>query len=115
MSNIIDVVANVPVPDLESAIPVYQRLTGSAEVHRFTFREHAVARVGAFLLIEGPLEGWLGEQRATVLVTSVREIVDVMYEERGEVLEGPHPVPNALRLLVRHPDGTVMEYLEPQR
>ena len=30
----------------------------------------------------------------------------------GDVLEGPSPAPNGDRLIARHPDGSVFEYIE---
>jgi hypothetical protein len=30
----------------------------------------------------------------------------------GEIAEGPAPAPNGARLIARHPDGTVFEYIE---
>ena len=30
----------------------------------------------------------------------------------GEVVEGPAPAPNGARLIARHPDGAVFEYIE---
>ena len=30
----------------------------------------------------------------------------------GQVIEGPTPAPNGDRLIARHPDGSVFEYIE---
>jgi predicted enzyme related to lactoylglutathione lyase len=114
MSNVVAILANIPVPDLDAAVPFYQRLTGADEVVRFEFGALHVARVGTFLLTEGRLEGWSAQQHVTVVVKSIQEITDAAEAGGAEVLEGPHHVPNGTRLIVRHPDGAVVEYMQPR-
>jgi hypothetical protein len=30
----------------------------------------------------------------------------------GQIIEGPSPAPNGDRLIARHPDGSIFEYIE---
>lgn len=113
MTNIQAILANVPVPNLDAAIPFYQRVTGTEDVHRFSFGDLQVARVGPFLLTQGVLTGWSAEQRVTIVVTSIDEMKTAVDAGGADVLDGPHQVPNGARMVVRHPDGAVIEYLQP--
>lgn len=113
MTNIKQVVANVPVDDLEQAIPLYQALSGTSDVHRFEYQALQLAFVGSFLLIQGDLAG-SARQNATVLVESLEPVLSAVDDFGVVVLEGPGEVPNGLRVQVRHPDGSVFEYLQPR-
>ncbi|PBC92748.1 hypothetical protein BX281_0445 [Streptomyces sp. Ag82_O1-15] len=112
-SNIRAMIANVEVENLEDAIPLYQDLAGDAEVRRFPYRELEVALVGPFLLYSGPLEKYVS-QNATVIVESLTPVLDVLGKAGAEILEAPNEVPNGTRIVARHPDGSVFEYMQPR-
>ncbi|MET7355661.1 VOC family protein [Streptomyces mirabilis] len=112
-SNIRAMVANVEVENLEDAIPLYQDLAGDAEVRRFPYRELELALVGPFLLYSGPLEKYVS-QNATVIVESLTPVLDVLGNACAEILEAPNEVPNGTRIVARHPDGSVFEYMQPR-
>jgi hypothetical protein len=109
-SNIRAMIANVEVENLEEAIPLYQDLAGDAEVRRFPYRELELALVGPFLLYSGPHERYLS-QNGTVLVDSLTPVLDSLAKAGAEILEAPNEVPNGTRILARHPDGSVFEYM----
>src|SRR5882757_445988 len=94
-SNIRAMVANVEVKDLEAAIPLYRELAGDVEVRRFPYLDLELALVGPFLLYAGPLEKYVSQTAG------------------GELLEAPNEVPNGTRIVARHPDGAVFEYMQP--
>jgi predicted enzyme related to lactoylglutathione lyase len=106
-------IANVEVENLEDAIPLYQDLAGDAEVRRFPYRELELALVGPFLLYSGPLEKYVS-QNATVIVESLTPVLDVLGKAGAEILEAPNEVPNGTRIVARHPDGSVFEYMQPR-
>ncbi|MEU1036592.1 VOC family protein [Streptomyces mirabilis] len=112
-SNIRAMVANVEVENLEDAIPLYQDLAGDAEVRRFPYRELEVALVGPFLLYSGPLEKYVS-QNATVIVESLTPVLDVLGKAGAEILEALNEEPNGTRIVARHPDGSVFEYMQPR-
>jgi predicted enzyme related to lactoylglutathione lyase len=105
-------IADVEVENLETAIPFYRELAGDVEVRRFPYRDLELALVGPFLLYSGPLEKYVS-QTATVIVDSVDSVLKVLNGSGAEVLEAPMEVPNGTRILARHPDGSVFEYLQP--
>jgi predicted enzyme related to lactoylglutathione lyase len=113
-TNIKQLVANVPVTDLEQALPLYQALAETSDVSRFGYRGLKMAFVGSFLLIEGNLAN-LVPQTATILVESIGPVLSALKDSGAEILEGPGEVPNGLRVQAQHPDGSVFEYLQSRR
>ncbi|MFF1655267.1 hypothetical protein [Streptomyces sp. NPDC058255] len=108
-SNIRAMIANVEVENLEDAIPLYPDLVGDAEVRRFPYRELELALVGPFLLYSGPLERYVS-QNATVIVESLTPVLDALGKAGAEILEAP----NGTRIVARHRDGSVFEYMQPR-
>ena len=109
-SNIVAALARVHVDDLDAALPLYRELTGD-EPHTFGFRDIRLATVGAFLLIEGGDEQ-VRSRTATVIVRDIAVVERTVADLGGTVLEGPAPAPNGPRLIARHPDGAVVEYIQ---
>jgi predicted enzyme related to lactoylglutathione lyase len=111
MSNITSVMARVFVDDLDAAIPLYQQLAQTTAVNRFGFREVQLAQVGPFLLLSGDTAPYR-DRVATILVRHLPPVVAAIEAAGGDLLEGPSPAPNGDRLIARHPDGSVFEYIE---
>jgi len=111
MANINGVLVRVFVPDLDAAIPLYQKLAEVTEVSRFTFRDVELARVGPFLLLAGNTAAYQ-DRVATILVRQLSPVIAAVTSAGGQVIEGPSPAPNGDRLIARHPDGSVFEYIE---
>ncbi|WP_265446651.1 VOC family protein [Flexivirga meconopsidis] len=108
--NVVGVLARVFVEDLDSAVDFYTSITGGA-AQRFSFRDVELARVGDFLLLAGDASAY-GDRTATVLVRSLEPVIRDLATYDGAVVEGPTPGPNGRRLIARHPDGSVFEYIE---
>ncbi|MFG2193596.1 VOC family protein [Streptomyces sp. NPDC048639] len=103
----------VCVDDLDHAVGVYERLTGSQAV-RFGRGGVSVAAVGAFLLMSGP--DWelevLRKVTATIAVKDLDEAHAVLSEVGADIIAGPVPTPMGRNLVARHPDGSVFEYVD---
>ena len=110
MPNISMVLARVFVSDLSAAIPIYEELA-QAQAERFSFRDLELARIGPFLLLAGNTAGYR-DRTATIQVASLEPVLAALKSAGGEVVEGPAPGPNGARLIARHPDGAVFEYIE---
>lgn len=111
--NILGTSLRVCVDDLESAIGVYERLTG-AEAMRFQRAGVSVAAVGCFFLMSGP-ERELSVLRnitATIAVSDVDEALDDLRAVGAQIIAGPVPTPIGRNLVARHPDGSVFEYVD---
>ncbi|MEV0603291.1 VOC family protein [Streptomyces sp. NPDC050315] len=103
----------VCVDDLDTAIPVYERLTG-AEAQRFQRGGVSVAAVGCFFLMSGP-EAELSVLRkitATIAVSNVDQAVDDLKAVGGQVIAGPLASPAGRNMVARHPDGSIFEYVD---
>jgi len=110
MPNISKVLARVFVSDLDDAIPLYEELA-QARAEKFGFRDAELARVGPFLLLAGNTAAYR-DRTATIQVGSLAPVLAALESAGGEVIEGPAPAPNGARLIARHPDGAVFEYIE---
>ncbi|MEW2165537.1 VOC family protein [Streptomyces sp. NPDC007084] len=110
-SNIIAVLARVFVDDLDASLALYRRLAGGQEPARFRFGAVELARVGPFLLLSGDTAAYR-DRVATLLVRDLAPVVADIERAGGHLLEGPAPAPNGRRLIARHPDGAVFEYIE---
>ncbi len=111
MANVKGVLARVFVPDLDAAIPLYQALAQVTTVSRFSFRDVELAQVGSFLLLAGYTAAYR-DRVATVLVSQLEPVIAAIENAGGQIVEGPSPAPNGYRLIARHPDGSVFEYIQ---
>ncbi|OEU96393.1 VOC family protein [Streptomyces oceani] len=99
--------------DLESRLAFYERLQGVEADGRFTYGTLRLAMVGAFLLIEGAEED-LRPYRSTtgtLLVDDVRPYYERLVADGAEIVVPFQEVPTGAAFNVRHPDGTVVEYV----
>ncbi|MCX4745572.1 hypothetical protein OG455_08550 [Kitasatospora sp. NBC_01287] len=106
--------ARVFVDHLDTALPTFVRLTGEQPALRFPYRDLELARIGGYLLIAGT-EAALApyrETHATTIVSSLEEVLTLVEEEGGAILDGPNEVPTGRNLTVRHPGGAVIEYVQ---
>ncbi|GHF37647.1 MULTISPECIES: VOC family protein [Streptomyces] len=111
--NILGTSLRVCVGDLDHAVAVYERLTGT-EALRFQRGGVKVAAVGCFFLMSGP-EAELSILRkitATIAVTDVEEAVADLRAVGAEIIAGPVPTPIGRNLVARHPDGSIFEYVD---
>ena len=111
MSNITAAIVRVFVDNLEAAVPLYERLADGAQANRFAFRDVELASVGPFLLLSGNTAAYR-DRVATLLVRELGPVIDAIESAGGQLLEGPAPGPNGERLIARHPDGSVFEYIQ---
>jgi hypothetical protein len=105
------VIARRRVENLTEAIPFYEALTGE-QAQRFDFAGVALASVGPFLLFILP-EGdkRLARVAATITVDDLPATHDLLIGLGAEVIAPMATTPNGHRLIARHPDGGVFEYV----
>lgn len=111
MTNINGVLARVFVSGLDAAIPLYQELAGVADVSHFTFRDVQLAQVGPFLLLARNTAAYR-DRVATILVEQLAPVITAIENAGGQIVEDPSTAPDGARLIARHPDGSVFEYIE---
>lgn len=102
----------VCVDDLNAAVPVYERLTGS-RAERFAQGPVSVAAVGPFLVMSGPAEQLdvLRRISATIAVADMDVAWADLRAVEADILVGPQRTPVGHSLVARHPDGTIFEYV----
>lgn len=110
--NILGVLARIYVDDLDVALPLYQELSDGEDPHRFEFRHLRLAKVGSFLLIEGA-ENEVRSHSATIAVRDINAVAHSVEDAGGKLVDGPAVGPNGPRLIARHPDGNIIEYIQP--
>ncbi len=107
------VLARVFVDDIDQALPTYQQLSGGAVPRRFGFRDVQIAWVGFFLLLQMPAEQRGRYERvATLLVEDIDTARAAVESSGGTVLEESVDAPNGPRMIARHGDGAVFEYIQ---
>lgn len=101
------------VDDLEASIPFYERIAG-APAQRNARGGVEVAAIGFFLLMSGPeaeLE-ILRKVTATIAVKDVEEAHRELAALGAQIIAGPVPTPAGRNMIVRHPDGSIFEYVD---
>ncbi|MEV0322723.1 VOC family protein [Streptomyces sp. NPDC050658] len=101
---------------LESVTAYYEQLLGEERDMWFTYPDLGLglAAVGGFLLIEGTDEtvAPFRETAGTLLVDDARKYLDRLTASGAEITDPLKPVPTGAGFSARHPDGTVVEYVE---
>ncbi len=70
-----------------------------------------LAQAGPFLLLAGNTAAYR-DRVATILVEQLAPVITAIENAGGKILEGPSAAPDGARLIARHPDGSVFEYIE---
>jgi predicted enzyme related to lactoylglutathione lyase len=106
----------LPLEDFEAAVAFYERLIGQKARLRFDYREHdlRLAQVASILFVAGSersLAPFVATQ-ATFMVDDLQAFARRLPTVGAELLKAPKPVPTGWNMLVRHPDGMRVEYVE---
>lgn len=73
-----------------------------------------IATVKSILLVAGP-EGAIApvkEMKLALLVDSLNEWKEELVKKGATILSEPQEVPTGYNMFVRHPDGSLVEYIE---
>jgi predicted enzyme related to lactoylglutathione lyase len=104
------------VHDIDKAIVFYEELCDTKCSNRFTYQQMnlEIARVDTILLICGSGEALepFKETQATFLVDSITEYKDYLLRNGSIILRDLKEVPTGMNMTVKHPDGTIVEYVE---
>ena len=113
---ILQTLSRLYINDLTSSLEFYEELLGSPAAMRFEIPQIGLelAQIDNILLIAGSdeaLKPFKGTQ-ATFLVDSLDEFKAYLEEKGAEIIRGPNKVPTGRNMTVKHPDGSVIEYVE---
>ncbi|MGB9939283.1 VOC family protein [Methanosarcina sp.] len=113
---VLQTLSRLYINDLNSALAFYEELLGTPAAMRFEIPQIdlELAQIGSILLIAGPDEVLkpFRSTQATFLADSLDEFGAYLEEKGAEILRGPDKVPTGRNMTVRHPDGSVIEYVE---
>jgi predicted enzyme related to lactoylglutathione lyase len=106
----------LPLDRFDKAVAFHETLIGQKARLRFDYPQYQLklAQVASILFIAGT-EGSLApfvETQATFLVEDIQAFAVHLPTIGAEVLESPKPMPTGWNMLVRHPDGMRVEYVE---
>lgn len=110
------VLTRIYVNDMERPLAFYEELFGITCERRFKFIEVGLelAQVGDVLLLAGSDESLqpFRDTKMTLLVDSLDDFLVHLMKSGCEMVSEPRNVPTGRNMTVRHPDGTVVEYVE---
>lgn len=113
---ILKTLSRLYVTDLDSTLGFYEKLLSTPAAVRFEIPQIGLelAQIGDILLIGGSKEALkpFRSTQATLLVDSLDEFRDFLEEKGAEIIRGPAKVPTGRNMTVKHPDGSIIEYVE---
>ena len=104
------------VHDVEQSIKFYENVLNEKCILRFKYplANLEIAQVGNLLIIGGLDENLnpLKDTKATFLVDSAIEFKDFLLHNGATVIKDLKEVPTGKNMTIKHPDGTIVEYVE---
>jgi hypothetical protein len=101
---------------MERSITFYEELFGESCHLRFEYANMGLelAQIGTVLLIAGSEIALLPFKatKVTFLVDTVFDGRDALLRQGAIILDGPQQVPTGWNMRVKHPDGTLAEYVQ---
>ncbi len=104
--------------ELDTTVAFYAKIFG--EKCRLRFEYPAVglelATVGSVLILSGPDEALARYKgtAATFLVDDLDAFTAALPKMGAMIMDGPKEMPTGVNMRVRHPDGTIVEYVQHQ-
>jgi len=106
----------LPLEELDAAVTFYEDLIGQKARLRFDYPEYdlRLAQIASILIIAGTDESLerFRPTQLTFLVEDIDAFAAHLPTVGAVILEAPKPVPTGRNMLVRHPDRTLVEYVE---
>jgi predicted enzyme related to lactoylglutathione lyase len=106
----------LPLDRFEASVSFYEKLIGQKARLRFDYPAYQLklAQVASILFIAGTddsLVPFVGTH-ATFMVDDLQAYANYLPTVGAEILRPPKVVPTGWNMLVRHPDGSLIEYVE---
>lgn len=106
----------LPLDELDEAVAFYEALIGETARLRFDYPEYELrlAQVASILFIAGTNESLkpFTATHLTFLVDDIEAYAEYLPTIGANVVEAPKAVPTGQNMLVRHPDNSLIEYVE---
>ncbi|WP_144611504.1 hypothetical protein [Bacillus cereus] len=111
--NILAVVPRLYVSDLQTHLEFYKILLDQETPQEFQMNGTHVIRFTNLLLIEDLNETIKNQVAATIVIDDLQKVKKLVFNYNGEMITEPIQVPTGMKMIVRHPDGNIIEYIEP--
>lgn len=106
----------LPLTDFDEAVTFHEDLLGQKASSRFEYDEYGlkIAAVSSILFVGGtaqslkPFEG----THMTFLIDDIEAYARYLPRIGATITEAVKPVPTGWNMTVRHPDGTLVEYVQ---
>ncbi|MCW5747992.1 MAG: VOC family protein [Alphaproteobacteria bacterium] len=106
----------LPLELFEESVRFHEQIIGQKARLRFHYAQYGLelAQVASMLFIAGTPESLAPfvNTHATFMVEGIDDFARHLPGVGAEILNGPKDVPTGRNMRVRHPDGTVIEYVE---
>ena len=104
----------LPREKMNDALAFYESVFGERRF-RIEYEGLDIASVGPFFLCAGSKEALepYRDMNTIVLVDSLSDFKEKLLNGGAEILSEPRQLPTGLNMIAKHPDGSVVEYVEP--
>lgn len=113
---VLKILSRIYVNDLSEYLDFYEALLGLKVELRFVMPQAGLelAQIGNILIIAGNEESLkpFRNTQATILVDSIDQFKAFLEKRGSQIIRGPSEVPTGINMTVRHPDGSIIEYVE---
>lgn len=114
--NVKQILNRIYVNEMDQAVAFYESLLGEKCSMRFEHKQFylELAQVGSILIICGTdevLESFKNT-KATFIVDSIIEFKDFLLDNDATIMKDVKETPTGLNMIVKHFDGTIVEYVE---
>jgi hypothetical protein len=104
------------VNEMNQTVAFYENLLGEKCKMRFEHKQFhlELAQVGSILIIAGSDEVMKSfkDTKATFLVDSIIEFKDFLLANGATIMKDVKETPTGINMIVKHLDGTIVEYVE---
>ncbi|HHT7082393.1 hypothetical protein P4K91_08320 [Bacillus anthracis] len=111
--NILAIVPRLYVSDLQTHLEFYKILLKQEKPQEFQINGTHVIRFTNLLLIEEVDEPLKKRVAVTLVIDNLQEVKKLILNYNGVIITEPIQIPTGMKMIVRHPDGNIIEYIEP--
>lgn len=114
--NVKQILNRIYVNEMDQTVAFYENLLDEKCSMRFEHKQFhlELAQVGSILIICGTDEVLKSfrDTQAAFIVDSIIEFKDFLLENGATIMKGVKETPTGLNMIVKHFDGTIVEYVE---
>ncbi|MDH2880298.1 hypothetical protein [Bacillus cytotoxicus] len=112
--NILTAIPRIYISNLQPHLDFYKSLLKQEQPHEFQVNETKVVRFSNVLLIVDENHIATRHIAATLVTDTIQFAKQFIVKHGGDILTEPIAVPTGIKMIARHPDGNIFEYIEPK-